>query len=76
MPARPPNQGYGPFEAFSIAPSGRYLRTFHRTARAAQRRLDGNPRHRDHKVIDHRPLNAETGKREWIWLNPPKGASA
>jgi hypothetical protein len=70
-----PNQGFGPFEAFSIKPNGMYLRTFHRTARSAARRLNGNPRHTGHKLIDHRPVDPD-GTRRWVWLQPPAKAPA
>jgi hypothetical protein len=64
---RPPNQGYGPFEAFSIKPNGEKLRTFHHNVKMAKRRLDGNPRHSGHKIVDHRPT--VDGEKVWVWLN-------
>ena len=66
---RPPNQGYGPFEAFSVKPDGSYLRTFHRSIKLARRRLQGNPRHSRQKIVDHRPSDSVTGERLWVWLD-------
>lgn len=59
MPHREPKRGFGPFEAISITPRDDYVRSRHHTAEQAQKRLDGVPRHHDHRIVDHRPRNAD-----------------
>ena len=55
MPHREPNGPAGPFEAISITPRGRYIRTRHHSLASAHRRLLGCPRHTACRVIDHTP---------------------
>lgn len=54
MPHREPKTT-GDFEALSITPRGKIIRSRHRTEDRAQKRLDGVRRHDGHKIIDHRP---------------------
>lgn len=55
---REPKHGLGPFEAFSRKPNGFILRTRHWTEERAEKRLSGNRRHRDKRVIDYRPRDS------------------
>jgi hypothetical protein len=55
-PSHPQKKPNGFFEAITWMPhKEKYLRTFHETRKKAQRRLDGNPRHSQHRIIDHTP---------------------
>lgn len=59
-PSFPQRKAPGDFEAITWMPhKGTYLVTRHDTRAKAQRRLDGNPRHLRHQLIDHTPREAE-----------------
>lgn len=42
----------GSIEAHSVKPSGEKYVTFHHSRANAEKRLAGNPRHRDHRIVD------------------------
>lgn len=59
-PSHPQKKPNGLFEAITWMPhKEKYLRTFHETRKAAQRRLEGNPRHLHHHIVDHTPREVE-----------------
>lgn len=66
MPHREPQRQPGNFEAVSTKRDNSVLRTFHDSERLALRRLQGNRRHTNHKLVTHTTLAgvpATTSKR-------------